>query len=123
RYQRWVATGQDHHTRAQFELARPPGGDGQADQRVGRRTSEAFGEPQRVETQALEDVDQGGEGLGLERRARAQAEADADFHVAAGVMLQPRRSPGERPGRAGRCSPCTPAARWPTRGLPAAWPW
>ena len=76
-----VAPGQHHHRRAHFELAGAGDGEGHRDQRIEAGPVDPLGEPQRIEAEPLEFVDDMAEGGSIgEIGRRAQSQADADLH-------------------------------------------
>ena len=80
--QRGVAAGQDLHAGSELELPGPAGGDREPDDRIGRVAAHPLREPQRVEPQRFERVDQLIEPVGLQPALRAEPVPDPNLHCA-----------------------------------------
>ena len=84
-----VATGQHHHAHAELQTCCASGGERHAHQGIGRLSTDALAQPQTVETQGLESVDDPSESLVVQRGANAESVSDANLHERA---IDSRRS-------------------------------
>ena len=73
-----IAAGQHHHTHPELQLGRAAGGEGHADQWVRSVATDPLAQPQAVEAQPLECVDDHCESVVVEARARSERVADAN---------------------------------------------
>ena len=77
-----VAAGQDHHRHAELQVLRAAGAVRHRDERIGGLAGDPLGEPQRIEVEPFEFVDEHAVRLVVEVGAGAETESDANFHRA-----------------------------------------